>query len=244
MQALVFAESDKEREFEKEVTTKWTTLLKEEPVLTVDRPFKGYDDIFIANSLLSVEECDSLICAAEKEGFGTTPYPKDYRGNLRLLAKDEELTKALFARLQGFLPKFLEEGGQRYELVSLNPLLRLAKYYPPSCFKAHVDAYYDNALSEKSMYTVNIYLNGGEFQGGTTRFYLDDDMDDPSQKKSSFNFNFLSVFHRTRRTEVVPLAGRALIFRQPPAKSYLHDGDNVVNGIKYLMRTDVMYRKC
>lgn len=42
--------------------------------------------------------------------------------------------------------------------------------------------------------------------------------------------------------EVKPEAGRALIFAQPPYKEYLHDGDDVAGSVKYLFRTDVMYR--
>ena len=42
---------------------------------------------------------------------------------------------------------------------------------------------------------------------------------------------------------VVPAAGRCLLFRQPPGRSYYHDGEEVGSGCKYLFRTDVMYRK-
>jgi hypothetical protein len=34
-----------------------------------------------------------------------------------------------------------------------------------------------------------------------------------------------------------------LLFRQPPAACYSHDGERVDDGCKYLLRSDVMYRK-
>ena len=33
------------------------------------------------------------------------------------------------------------------------------------------------------------------------------------------------------------------MFRQPPGMDYLHDGEVVHSGYKYLFRTDVMYKR-
>ena len=38
--------------------------------------------------LYSPSECEKLIAVAESAGFGFTCYPKDYRGNLRLVTND------------------------------------------------------------------------------------------------------------------------------------------------------------
>ena len=38
-------------------------------------------------------------------------------------------------------------------------------------------------------------------------------------------------------------AGLALVFRQPPTARLLHDGQRVEEGVKYLLRTDIMYRQ-
>ena len=62
-----------------------------------------------------------------------------------------------------------------------------------------------------------------EFSGGKTRFYSD---------------MKLKPEHC-----VTPLAGLGLIFRQPPSAHYSHDGELVCNGFKYLIRSDVMYKK-
>jgi len=60
--------------------------------------------------------------------------------------------------------------------------------------------------------------------GGSTRFY---DINNTSQRVDF---------------ECAPRAGEALIFRQPPAAQYYHDGEELRSGVKYLFRTDVMYR--
>ena len=39
-----------------------------------------------------------------------------------------------------------------------------------------------------------------------------------------------------------PEMGRCIVFRQPPVQEYFHDGQQLKGGIKYLFRTDVMYR--
>lgn len=49
---------------------------------------------------------------------------------------------------------------------------------------------------------------------------------------------FHSSLDPTKRMDIDPKAGRVLIFQQ---KRLLHSGDDVVAGIKYTMRSDLMY---
>ena len=95
-------------------------------------------------------------------------------------------------------------------------------------FGIHCDAVFQRSLSEKSFYTVNIYLNSGktEFEGGRTCFY------NLKQKGRGYDM--------TVGVQATP--GLALMFNQYPEQIY-HDGEKVESGVKYLMRTDVMYRK-
>lgn len=44
---------------------------------------------------------------------------------------------------------------------------------------------------------------------------------------------------RKRRLDVDPKAGRVLIFQH---RDLLHSGDDVVSGVKYSMRSDLMYQ--
>ncbi|GAB5367239.1 hypothetical protein AAMO2058_001212800 [Amorphochlora amoebiformis] len=78
---------------------------------------------------------------------------------------------------------------------------------------------------ETSFYTVNIYLNGSdEFNGGGTRFYLE-----------SSNHSLV--------TDVLnPKAGQACLFDHEN-RDFLHDGEKLYKGTKYLLRSDAMYRQ-
>jgi prolyl 4-hydroxylase len=146
------------------------------------------------------------------------------RGNTRLVATDAGLALGLWRRVQGLVPATLEEDGMRWEAVGLNECFRLSKYSAGDRFQQHCDTCYQKNNEEKSMYTVNIYLNSAEtdFEGGSTRFY--------------------SGFGSDIEYSVQPRVGEALVFRQPPHSCYSHDGEEVSSGLKYLLRSDVMYR--
>jgi hypothetical protein len=92
---------------------------------------------------------------------------------------------------------------------------------------AHCDAAYREPGDKpvKTIFTVHLYLNdskqnvgeGAELEGGATSFLSDDE---------------------SRRVDVDPKAGRVLIFQH---RKLLHSGDDVKAGVKYTMRTDIMY---
>lgn len=220
-------------EKEIEIADQWGHLVNgntegAEPV-TCAVPIPG-EEIYLIRNVFTDEECNALIAEAEKHGFGKTNYRKEYRGNLRLINVDQTLSNALWERIRPHLPQRVTEdikfrgnykGTQVYEAIGLNDHWRLAKYYPGDQFQSHVDVYYADR-NAKSMFTVNIYMNGG-FEGGETEFHL--------SKKTE-----------TNHYSVVPEAGLALVFRQPHAQRYLHEGKELKSGIKYLFRTDVMYR--
>lgn len=229
--------SDKEKNEEIEVITDWSSIinpsenancikenLKSSSVVQWNpdrkKPAQRPHDAFIIRNLFSKKECTKLLAAAESHGFGVTDYPQDYRGNLRLITTDFALTKAVYERISPLLPTSVKESRQTWVPFNLNEKWRLAKYYPGHYFLAHVDAYYKPSQYEKSMYTVNIYMNN-DYEGGHTRFL---------NQGSDLDF------------EILPEPGMAVVFRQPPHSSIRHDGDVVVSGVKYLFRTDAMYR--
>lgn len=177
-------------------------------------------DIRLVREVFTEDECTHLLVAAEVVGFGVTDYPKKYRGNLRIITMDTSLASALWLRLKPFIPNIVTEYGHQYEAHGLNECWRLAKYYPGDQFCSHVDATFSSG-DLKSMYTVNIYMNG-DFTGGHT------------------------VFEQGNAEEmlrVVPQPGLCLLFRQPPSAHYSHKGLAVESGVKYLFRSDVMYRR-
>lgn len=93
-----------------------------------------------------------------------------------------------------------------------NERLRCYRYEPGQRFGPHYDGYFQRSENEQSMLTFMIYLNGG-FEGGETRFL-------------------------ELGEAVVPRPGLALLFQHP----ILHEGSEVTAGIKYAIRSDIMYR--
>ena len=168
--------------------------------------------------LYSPSECEKLIAVAESAGFGFTCYPKDYRGNLRLVTNDPALAERTWQRLKSTVPATLLHDGVTWEAVGLNPHWRLSKYYSGDQFCQHLDTCFTASDTLRSFYTVNVYLNDA-FSDGRTRFW-------------------------GRVTlRVQPRPGLALVFAQPAFRFYTHDGEMVRDGIKYLIRSDVMYRR-
>ena len=82
----------------------------------------------------------ALLEASESHGYGSTNYPKNYRGNLRLLATDWDLAEAVWQRLEPLVPKELTLDKKKWDAIGLNECWRLAKYYPGDVFKGHCDA--------------------------------------------------------------------------------------------------------
>lgn len=94
-------------------------------------------------------------------------------------------------------------------------MFRIAKYTNGGEFKLHRDKMNQDENENRSYLTLNIFLNKN-FDGGETDFYLDDKI--------------------TKRLSVKPDVGRAALFYF----NQYHCGNKVINGEKYLLRTDVM----
>jgi len=101
-----------------------------------------------------------------------------------------------------------------FELLGLNERLRLYRYNPGQSFSPHMDHWYQANDTDISLLTVLAYFND-DFTGGQTRFM-------------------------EQIEEVVePAPGKVAIFQH----KLRHEGCEVLNGTKYALRTDVMYRK-
>eukprot|EP00035_Acanthoeca_spectabilis_P000083 m.70777 g.70777 ORF g.70777 m.70777 type:complete len:248 (-) comp10032_c0_seq1:1555-2298(-) len=208
----------------------WKGLLDDQgPDIKVACPDpKKFDQVYHVKGLLSEGECIRLIDAQEKEGFGYTNYRKAYRGNLRLINDDPGLAEALYPRILSTIPTEIvseNDPSTIWKPVGLNTRFRCSKYYPGDVFGAHVDASFAESRDVVSLFTVNIYTSTIA-KGGETRFYFN------GRKKG-----------RDVAFGCKPVAGDAVIFRQPSGRDYLHDGASFPEGIKYLLRTDVMYRR-
>jgi prolyl 4-hydroxylase len=99
-----------------------------------------------------------------------------------------------------------------FRLVGLNERLRFYRYAPGQRFLAHTDHWYRPSPSRITLHTVLVYFNGN-FSGGETRFS-----------------------EQLERT-VVPSQGLVAIFQH----KLRHEGCEVRSGLKYAMRTDVVF---
>jgi len=176
---------------------------------------------FTLEHILSPAECERLIQAAEEEGFGiaglgstgSQVVATEFRNSSRLIVDDPFLAQQIFERIQPYLPTVWE--GRR--LIGLNEQLKFLRYHPGQKFVAHFDgAFCRPNTSNQTCLTVQLYLSQGQMVGGATRF-----MGADAQPAVC----------------CTPDAGRVLVFQH----NILHDGEEVKEGVKYTIRTDVEY---
>jgi len=114
--------------------------------------------------------------------------------------------------------------------------LLFAKYPPGGSFAPHTDGRAIHDFNTRSFYSVIIFLNDLPHGcGGGTRFYSNEAL---SKLKTSpkgqwtSDSSFITV-------EIRPRAGRILIFEQ----SLVHEGVPPLGECKYIIRSDVMFRR-
>lgn len=93
----------------------------------------------------------------------------------------------------------------------------------------HFGPHYDDSVKDpqtgaKSEWTLLIYLTGAEdgVQGGETLFYMD-------QKG------------KARETIVAPLTRGTALLHRHGHECLLHEGSQVTRGVKYILRSDLMF---
>lgn len=202
-------------------------------------------------------ECEYLIEEMDRD-MEQVRYRQDYRHNERSVFHSLELAELLWKRIEPFASGLslcvdqdtskqrllCEEAGEcPHELrvgfgkegvwrpCGLNECLRFCKYNPGDFFRKHCDACFVRSEDEQSMFTCMFYLKGA-FEGGATRFLSSTSCDISSQFKLADDSEVLA--------SVMPEPGMCMLFFQP---GLLHEGEDLQSGLKYLLRTDVMYRR-
>jgi len=208
----------------------WLEQASEADDITARDVAKGCGTLL--ENVLTRQECQRIIQATERLGYGVTNFLQEYRGDRRLQLDDVSglLAERIWQRIRPHVPArlvvdWMPEGDEypsgTWTARGCNSRFRFSKYFAGGCFKTHADDICLLGDDRCTLLTVNIYLNDLELdQGGRTRFFLDrggDVLD-----------------------SVGGLAGSALLFKQEEA---LHDGAPLSSGLKYLMRTDVVYAK-
>ena len=208
----------------------WTNVLQgmqESSSLEVEWPSGIEEDCVLLHGFLSPAECDALIAKTEHAGFASASpdYPPSYRNNDRLVMDDPMLAEALFQRLMrcagelAAVEAFIAKPGGA--ALAVNERMRFCRYRPGTQFGAHQDGVRHDEATQSRL-TFMVYLNGGSFTGGDTVFYA----------------------HRADA-----MAGQNPIVRLQPRRGSLilfnhalwHAGACVDAGVKYVMRSDLMY---
>lgn len=180
--------------------------------------------VFTINNFLSEETCKSLIEITEKQNYQIAPVTLDgnkgifemnldIRNNARVIVDNEFASKLLFDQLKIYLPETYKD---IWKLQKLNSRFRFYRYEKGQTFKPHIDGKYKESDTCESKLTLLIYLSK-PLSGGETTFF--------NQTESDLRF------------KIVPQIGQVLIFDH----HQLHSGDPVLDGVKYVLRTDVMY---
>lgn len=191
----------------------------------MDIVVKKYEsDILIIDNLCSKEECQELISRFDNL-MTKCQSTSSYRDMYRTEYDNPELSTVIFEKIRNFVPSVLDvkptdsQYGKTYKyegiwnLTKLNSFWRIGKYTEGGKFAKHRDGLYQPSLDCRSFYTFMIYLND-EYEGGQTTFYLD-------SGEISFKLK----------------QGSAIIFPH----NLLHEGTPIISGVKYIMRSDIMF---
>ena len=178
-------------------------------------------EIFTVSEILSPLECAEYIALSESIGYTAAPITTirgfemrpDIRNNDRVILDAPERAAFLWNRISPYVPANIEGRNA----IGINERLRFYRYDPGQQFAPHYDGSYRRPNGEESFLTFMVYLNEGCL-GGETRFDL--------------RYPYFDI-------TVVPKTGMALCF----IHHLRHQGAPVINGRKYVLRSDIMYSK-
>jgi predicted 2-oxoglutarate/Fe(II)-dependent dioxygenase YbiX len=176
-------------------------------------------DVFVIRDFLLPAECDDFVARSEREGYADAPITTVSGFVMRKDIRDNArviLDDADLAKMWWERAReSLNEKWFDWHAVGLNERFRFYRYDVGQRFAPHTDGCFERPNGERSFFTFMVYLNG-DMEGGETAFH-----------------------RRHPPLRVTPERGKALVFfhRQ------LHEGLPVTKGRKYVLRTDVMYRK-
>jgi prolyl 4-hydroxylase len=171
--------------------------------------------VFTMADVFSPAECEATIVRTEQLGFEAAPITTGegfvMRPDIRNNGRVMFDDAALSVSLFERIRDAVPKRLCARTPVGLNERFRCYRYEPGQRFAPHYDGAFQRNRRERSELTLMIYLNDG-FTGGRTAFH-DFDVD------------------------VAPRRGMALVFQH----QVLHEGCAVESGIKYVLRSDVMY---
>ena len=167
--------------------------------------------------LLSAEECDELIAKIESLKPEIAPITTARGALVRPNVRNNERVMfddfELANRLFNDVKELLPDEFAGRTIVGANERFRCYRYKPGMRFAPHRDGAFVRDQHEMSFYTFLVYLSD-DFEGGETTFFTKPEI------------------------QINPVKGHAVLFQHP----LVHEGSVVTSGVKYVARTDIMYR--
>jgi hypothetical protein len=201
------------------------SLQKESPEISCESVLDGNG--WILKNTLTEKECKSMIQLTEKLGYeDAESYCFMYRDRLndRIMTDDPGLADFLWERVKPFVPDEMKAFARNWKVSKLNTRFRICRYRGGigHHFGPHADGIYPETDNRRSILTCMFYLNdSSEFEGGFT--------------------NFLEYGTKKVSLSIAPSPGLCLVFRQRDVEHCLHEGTAVLKGLKYILRTDIMF---
>lgn len=231
----------------------------------------AYDGLYavVLDNVLSPEECEQLLKCAEAStdngwepakvnvGGGRQALITEARDCDRIIWDSEDVVGRVWRRIAHIpevreimlledVPKIFGNGpssrGEVWKFTRPNERMRFLKYREGQYFRPHCDGSYETPDgNERSYFTLHLYLNNVD---GLSSEDLADLSPGNRQKLSNMagaggatTFHCMS-FNEDRDYHVLPKSGRILLFQH---RTLMHSGAEVLSGVKYTMRTDLMY---
>lgn len=191
---------------------------------------EGHSFARVVRSVLEPEECAELIACVNRKGFtpallnigrGRQRLSSHVRDGHRVIVDSEPLAAYLMDVLREYLPEtIIGRRGEFCRVEDLNERCRFLCYTPGQVFEPHCDGMYVRPsghpkANDSSVITVQLYLHDVPQQNGGGTTFLG--------TRQSLAFQ--------------PECGSVLMFTQ----DLYHEGSRVSHGLKYTMRTEVMY---
>lgn len=203
------------------MTDPFLLKLQKDPSLLVD--VCGLDLtqplLWTVPAVLTAKECQRCIELMEAQGPRPAPISTSrgfvMRPEVRSNSRVIFDDRRLAAELFDRLAAHIPSQLLHMRALGVNERFRFYRYQPGQRFALHQDGTFARSNEERSLLTLLIYLNqaGQDFTGGETAF--------PEQGQC-----------------IRPQAGMALLFQH----RLLHEGCAVKTGVKYALRSDIMYR--
>lgn len=216
---------------------------------------------FVVDNLLSAGECQMMLDHLDKLSWtavGQNGMLKDYQaerdtvGSHRATLYNEQLASYLYTRLTPVLPavRVMEQhtpadwdGSPVWRAVAVSPLMRFIKYQAGGLLVPHYDAPFDYYDGKRTLMSMVVYLTASTSKnGGATRFIKDPQTVPPVVPLEQRDY---SDWQRLSRPDEIiaslyPQPGSAILMDH----RVLHDGQELTDGTKIIMRTDIVFERC